>query len=135
MSIVYLKIEIYISGTLTGNIFSPEVVTNVITDSSALVIGVDHLIECRFDPPNNVHSIKVNGVVVVSGTATNTVAPAAFAVAYPGAVNLGSIGVVGNPPDIDGLYSEFLVQNSVPPIPETDKRRRYLANRYNITIP
>lgn len=120
---------------LTGNLFVPEVVTNIITASSALVIGTDYLIECRFDPPDNVHSIKVNGVIVASSTATNTVTPDVFAIVYPGASNLGDIGVVGNPPDIDGLYSELLVQNSVPPTPETDKRRRYLANRYNISIP
>jgi len=108
--------------------------TNIITDSTALVTGTDFIIECQFDPPNNIHRITVNGVTAVSGPASNTTPPNAFGISYPGAAIFGVLDP-GNPPDIDGFYSELLVQNSVPPIPETTKRRRYLANRYNITIP
>jgi hypothetical protein len=86
-----------------------------------------HIITHYYDPANNIHELRLDGVSQGTNTASINSAPTVFDILY---------GTSGNLPDssISGYFTDFIFKTTVPPLSVIEQNEQFLANEYNISI-
>lgn len=97
----------------------------LIFSTLVLVLNQPYIIEVSYDQSNSLHSFTINGIL--QGTS---------AIMLPDFTDKFNI-TTNHPSAAAGTKSQYaamLFQNEIPSAFSIEKRRRYLANRYNIAI-
>lgn len=103
-----------------------SLVDNIVT-ASPIVIGTKFIVTHYYDTVRNVHDLRLNGVSQGTTTAARNPTPTVLNFLY---------GTSGNIPDssITGFFSDFAYETVTPELHIIERRERFFANEYNITI-
>lgn len=100
---------------------------DVITSVDNFALG-KYVITHSYDPIQNIHDLRLNGISVGSNVASLNPTPTVTNFVYGTPFNLFDSS-------IDGLFGDFFYQANIPSDSIRDERELDLANKYNITLP